>query len=117
MWNIFQNDLLYFIKTNKCIYADEHQFYESEECLDVVEEKLQKCALDVTSWYDANRLKGNFKKYSSMLINKTDKKELSIQVKDFRVEPKQNLTLSQHEMACFRRRKRCGFLTETHVSV
>ena len=54
MWNIFQNDLPYIIKTNKCMYADDHQFYESNKCFDLLEEKLQKCARDVTNWYDAN---------------------------------------------------------------
>ena len=38
-------------------------------------------------------LMGNFKNYGSMVISKTDKNELSIWVKDFRVEPEQNITL------------------------
>ena len=43
MWNIFQNDLLYNIQTDKCsvmMYADDHQAYTFRERIEDVESIL-----------------------------------------------------------------------------
>ena len=50
----------------------------------MVQRNLQDCAIDATAWYDANFLKGNFKKYESMTIGKKKENKRS-NVKKFEV--------------------------------
>ena len=43
MWNIFQNDLMYNMQTDKCsvmMYADDHQAYTSRERIEDFESIL-----------------------------------------------------------------------------
>ena len=93
LWNLFQNDLTFFIDSNVCMYADDHQFYESGKDLNLVEANLQECARVVTEWYDSNGLKGNYKKYGSMIVSRAGKSAMSIKVKDYSIEPEHNISL------------------------
>lgn len=94
LWNIFQNDMTYIIKSNKCMYADDHQFYETHKDIKVIESNLQQCATRATSWYDANFLKGNYKKYGRMMIGKNkEDKDMDINVDKTKVKPEKNITL------------------------
>ena len=92
LWNLFQNDLTYLSKSNICMYADDHQFYEMHKKVSEVQVKLQDCATEATGWYDSNLLKGNFKKYGTMIIGKK-KEEIKINVKGTEVESYDNLML------------------------
>lgn len=60
--------------------------YEMHKDVNVIQTKLQECATQATSWYDSNFLKGNFKKYWSMVIGKK-KQEIETNFKDTQVEP------------------------------
>ena len=92
LWNLFQNDLTFVIKSNLCMYADDHQFYDAHTNVNVVQRNLQDCAINATAWYDGNFLKGNFKKYGSMTIGK-NKENMKIAVKEFEVESYECLKL------------------------
>ena len=74
------------------MYADDHQFYEMHKKVSEVQVKLQDCATEATGWYDSNLLKGNFKKYGTMIIGKK-KEEIKINVKGTEVESYDNLML------------------------
>ena len=82
LWNLFQNDLTFVIKSNVCMYADDHQFYDAHTNVNVGQRNLQDCAINATVWYDGNFLKGNFKKYGSMTIGK-NKENTKLAVKEF----------------------------------
>ena len=60
---------------NLYMFADDYQFYESDKAAALVEATLQECASTVTDWYDSNYLKGNYKKYASMIISRMDKRK------------------------------------------
>ena len=93
LWNLFQNDLTSFVDNKLCMYADDHQFYESGKDFSLVEAKLQGTAKAVTEWYDQNGLKGNYTKYASMIISRSGKGDMSINVKDFTIEPEHSISL------------------------
>ena len=44
LWNIFQNDLTYTIKSSVCMYADDHHFNEMNNYNNEVRSKLQESA-------------------------------------------------------------------------
>jgi hypothetical protein len=52
------------------MYADDHQLYETDEDLQVVEEKLAMNAEKASQWYTNNLLKENYDKYKTMTIHK-----------------------------------------------
>ena len=69
LWNIFQNDLTYEIKSDVSMYADDHQLCEIGEDLAKVKSSLSGNAEKASRWYEVNLLKGNFSKYKTMLMN------------------------------------------------
>ena len=73
LWNIFQNDLTYEIKSDVSMYADDHQLCEIGEDLAKVKSSLSGNAGKASRWYEVNLLKGNFSKYKTMLMNNNDK--------------------------------------------
>ena len=75
LWNIFQNDLAYEIKSNLSMYADDHQIYEAGKDLANVKSSLSRNADKASKWYEDNMLKGNYNKYKTMTVqNKRDNK-------------------------------------------
>ena len=73
LWNIFQNDLTYEIKSDVSMYADDHQLCEIGEDLAKVNSSLSGNAEKASRWYEVNLLKGNFSRYKTMLMNNNDK--------------------------------------------
>lgn len=62
MWNLYQNDLTYVLKSNISMYADDHQFFEANKDVQLIQTRLQESAAAATSWYKENCLQG-FKLY------------------------------------------------------
>ena len=65
-WNIFQNDRILKIHTEKCsvkMYADDHQAYTSGERIEDVESILNNEGRDSSLWYKDNLLKCNHEKF------------------------------------------------------
>ena len=52
------------------MYVDDHQLYETDEDLQVVEEKLAMNVEKASQWYTNNLLKENYDKYKTMMIHK-----------------------------------------------
>ena len=73
LWDIFENDLTYEIKSNVSMYTDDHQLYEMGEDLAKVKSSLAGNAEKASRWYDVNLLKGNFSKYNTTLMHNDDK--------------------------------------------
>ena len=73
LWDIFENDLTYEIKSNVSMYTDDHQLYEMGKDLAKVKSSLAGNAEKASRWYEVNLLKGNFSKYKTTLMHNDDK--------------------------------------------
>ena len=100
LWNIFQNDLTYVMKSNICMFADYHQFFEAHKDVKIIQKRLQESAVTATSWYKENCLQGNFTKYGSMLISKQVDRSISIDIDGNKVSPYQNIRLLGVNIDC-----------------
>ena len=70
------------------MYADDHQFYKIDKSVSTIHTKLQDCALKATTWYDLNFLRGNFKKYGTMLLSRNKgENEIEIEVNGTQIKP------------------------------
>jgi len=74
MWNIFQNDLSLFVKSNLSMYADDHQMFHVGNDQSTVALELRETARNATNWYESNLLAGNLKKYHIMKIGDSEDK-------------------------------------------
>ena len=73
LWNLFQNDLNFVMRSNVSMFADDHQVYEIDKNVSSIQTKPQASAKKATSWYESNSLKDNYGKYGSMLISSVNK--------------------------------------------
>ena len=94
LWNIFQNDLAYEIKSNLSMYADDHQIYEAGKDLANVKSSLSRNADKASNWYEDNMLKGNYNKYKTMTVqNKREITNLTMSVQGNEIESTEKLNL------------------------
>ena len=96
LWNLFQNDLTFVMRSNLSMFADDHQFYDIDNYVSTIQTKLQDSALKATSWYESNSLKGNFGKYGSMLmsrVNKLKDRKLKLNVNGTDIKSYDSITL------------------------
>ena len=100
LWNLFQNDLTYVMKSNICMFADDHQFFEAHKDVKIIQKRLQESPVTATSWYKENCLQGNFTKYGSMLISKQVDRSISIDIDGNKVSPYQNIRLLGVNIDC-----------------
>ena len=100
LWNLFQNDLTYVMKSNICMFADDHQFFEVHKDVKIIQKRLQESAVTATSWYKENCLQGNFTKYGSMLISKQVDRSISIDIDGNKVSHYQNIRLLGVNIDC-----------------
>jgi hypothetical protein len=77
------------------MYADDHQLYETDEDLQVVEEKLAMNAEKASQWYTNNLLKENYDKYKTMTIykNHTAGEDICLQIQGNNVKSVESLKL------------------------
>ena len=125
LWNIFQNDLNYTIKSNLSMYADDHQIYETAKSLSEVQSKVEESANLASSWYKSNMLQGNHDKFFSMAIRRNADNNTSMRIKvdnnDIEsvntlkllgVKIDNQLNFKEHiKYACSRASQRVGVLT------
>ena len=94
LWNIFQNDLAYEIKSNLSMYADDHQIYEAGKDLANVKSSPSRNADKASKWYEGNMLKGNYNKYKTMTVqNKREITNLTMSVQGNEIESTEKLNL------------------------
>ena len=94
LWNIFQNDLAYEIKSNLSMYADDHQIYEVGKDLANVKSSLNMNAVKASKWYEDNMLKGNYSKYKTMAMqSKREITNLSMSIQGSEIESTEKLSL------------------------
>ena len=54
LWNLFQNDLIFVMRSNVSMFADDHQVYEIDNYVSNIQTKLQASARNATSWFELN---------------------------------------------------------------
>ena len=87
LWNIFQNDLTYEMKSDVSMYGDNHQLCEMGEDLAKVKSSLAGNAEKASRWYEVNLLKRNISKYKTMLMHN-----------DYKVTTSLSLNIQRNEM-------------------
>ena len=87
LWNIFQNDLTYEMKSDVSMYGDNHQLCEMGEDLAKVKSSLAGNAEKASRWYEVNLLKRNISKYKTMLM-----------YNDYKVTTSLSLNIQRNEM-------------------
>ena len=87
LWNIFQNDLTYEMKSDVSMYGDNHQLCEMGEVLAKVKSSLAGNAGKASRWYEVNLLKRNISKYKTMLMHN-----------DYKVTTSLSLNIQRNEM-------------------
>ena len=88
------------MKSNICMFADDHQFFEAHKDVKIIQKRLQESPVTATSWYKENCLQGNFTKYGSMLISKQVDRSISIDIDGNKVSPYQNIRLLGVNIDC-----------------
>ena len=98
----FENDLTYEIKSDVCMFADDHQLYEMGKDLAKVKSSLAGNAEEASRWYEVNLLKGNFSKYKTMLMHNDDKvtTSLSLNIQGNEIELTDKLPLLRVSIHC-----------------
>ena len=90
MWNIFQNELMYNIQTDKCtvmMYVDDHQAYTFGERIEDVESILNYEGKETSNWYKDNLLMCNHEIFQSMSLGSKHKsKQMKIDVMNNDIE-------------------------------
>ena len=90
MWNIFQNELMYNIQTDKCsvmMYADDHQAYTFGERIEDVESILNYEGKETSNWYKDSLLMCNREIFQSMSLGSKHKsKQMKIDVMNNDIE-------------------------------
>ena len=80
LFNIFINDLLFFIKeTGVCNFADDTTLYKCESDFDIVLENLEINANKAINWLNNNEMVANPNKFPLIFLarNKSIEKEMS----------------------------------------
>ena len=130
LWNTFKNDLVYEIKQNLSMYADDHQLFEISDNITTINDNLNVSATKASLWYESNLLKGNLSKYHTTLINNkqrdwSDEINVNVQgtdidslnsIKLLRVTTDNKLDFSEHiNIMCRRANQRTGVLMRLNV--
>jgi hypothetical protein len=100
LWNLFQNDLTYVMKSSICMYADDHQLFETHKDIEIIQNRLQESAIMASKWYEANYLHGNFTRYGSMLISKKKDLNMNIDIQGNTVTPYKSIKLLGENIDC-----------------
>ena len=79
LFNIFINDLLYFVKeTEVCNFADDNTIYSCSSSLDLVIRSLESELCRCLTWFDANKLVTNPNKFQLIFLGVDDAENFSL---------------------------------------
>ncbi len=87
LFNIFINDLFYFIgdKCNVYNYADDNSMSTHDKELPKVKETLESVSEDAIVWFRGNHMKANAGKFQAMLLTRSDATDFKITVNDIEI--------------------------------
>ena len=94
LFNIFINDLFFFVeKTNVCNFADDNTIYKCDADLKVVLEDLQYDMKILLNWFKVNSMKPNPKKFQFMILGKTKRLPVTLNVNTIKIKESQSVVL------------------------
>ncbi|PFX16582.1 RNA-directed DNA polymerase from mobile element jockey [Stylophora pistillata] len=95
LWNIFQNDLVQNIHTDRlAMYADDHQVYSAGQKTEDVETILNDEGTRTSEWYQQNLLKCNQDKFHALSLGPGHKKKrMNLNIKEINIKSSSGIDL------------------------
>ena len=94
LFNLFINDLFLFVeKTNICNFADDNTIYRRDKDLDIVLEDLQYDMKILLNWFKINSMKPNPKKFQFMILGKTSRLPVILNINHIKIRESQKVVL------------------------
>ena len=93
-FNIFINDLFLFIeKTNICNFADDNTIYSCNNNLQTVLKNLKHDMIHASKWFKVNSVKANPKKFQFMILGKSTRQTIILNINNIKIRDSQNVEL------------------------
>ena len=87
LFNLFINDLFLFIeRTNICNFADDNTVYSCQNDLKTILEDLRYDMVTLLRWFKENSMKVNPKKFQFMILGKTPRQPIILNINQIKVE-------------------------------
>ena len=91
---IFINDLFLFIeRTNICNFADDNTIYSCQNDLKTILKDLRYDMVDLLRWFKENSMKANPKKFQFMILGKTSRQPITLNINQIKVKESQKVLL------------------------
>ena len=94
LFNLFINDLFFFIeRTNICNFADDNTIYSRQNDLKTILEDLRCDMVTLLRWFKENSMKSNPKKFQFMILGKTPRQPIILNINQMKIEESQKVVL------------------------
>ena len=94
LFNIFINDLFLFIeKTKICNFADGNTIYSCNNNLQTILKNLKHDMGNVLKWFKVNSMKANPKKFQFMILGKSTRQTIILNINNIKIRESQNVEL------------------------
>ena len=93
-FNRFINDLFLFIeKTKICNFADDKTIYSCNNNLQTILKNLKHDMVNVLKWFKVNSIKANPKKFQFMILGKSTRQTIILNINNIKIRESQNVEL------------------------
>ena len=95
LFNVFiNNDLFLFIeKTNICNFAGDNTIYSCNNNLQTILKNLKHDMINVLKWFKVNSMKANPKKFQFMILGKSKRQTIILNINNIKIRESQNIEL------------------------
>ena len=94
LFNIFINDLFLFIeKTKICNFADDNTIYSCNNNLQTILKNLKHDMVNFLKWFKVNSMKANPKKFQFMILGKSTRQIVILNINNIKITESQNVEL------------------------
>ena len=94
LFNVFINDLFLFIeRTNICNFADDNTIYSCQNDLKTILKDLRYDMVNLLRWFKENSMKANPKKFQFMILGKTSRQPITLNINQIKVKESQKVLL------------------------
>ena len=94
LFNVFINDLFLFIeRTNICNFADDNTIYSCQNDLKTILKDLRYVMVNLLRWFKENSMKANPKKFQFMILGKTSRQPITLNINQIKVKESQKVLL------------------------
>ena len=94
LFNVFINDLFLFIeRTNICNFADDNTIYSCQNDLKTILKDQRYDMVNLSRWFKENSMKANPKKFQFMILGKTSRQPITLNINQIKVKESQKVLL------------------------